>query len=139
MRCSATFGRWQMKKTLEAVIANRYEVMVGYARMRSACKDELDALKAKGADVSVIKSPGAGYIGTTTRCWLPCGCNWRKFAPRTRFSTRWSRCAKNFGSYQHPQSREQLAGDLAAWCHRAEASGIAALRDFSVRLRMARS
>ena len=34
-------------------------------------------------------------------------------------------------------SREQLAADLAAWCHRAEESGIAALREFSVRLRAA--
>jgi len=37
------------------------------------------------------------------------------------------------------QSREQLAADLAAWCHRAEASGIAGLRDFSTRLRAARA
>ena len=45
------------EKTLEAVIANRYEVMARYARgMRSACKDELAALKGKGADLSVIKS-----------------------------------------------------------------------------------
>jgi len=36
-------------------------------------------------------------------------------------------------------SREQLAADLAAWCHRAEASGIAGLREFSTRLRSARA
>jgi stearoyl-CoA desaturase (delta-9 desaturase) len=36
-------------------------------------------------------------------------------------------------------SREQLTADLQAWCHRAEASGIAALRDFSIRLRAARA
>jgi hypothetical protein len=35
-------------------------------------------------------------------------------------------------------SREQLLADLQAWCHRAEASGIAALRDFSLMLRAAR-
>jgi stearoyl-CoA desaturase (delta-9 desaturase) len=35
-------------------------------------------------------------------------------------------------------SREQLAADLQAWCRRAEDSGIAALRDFSMRLRAAR-
>jgi stearoyl-CoA desaturase (delta-9 desaturase) len=34
-------------------------------------------------------------------------------------------------------SREQLTAHLQAWCHRAEASGIAALKDFSVRLRAA--
>ena len=34
-------------------------------------------------------------------------------------------------------SREQLTGQLQAWCQRAEASGIAALKDFSVKLRAA--
>ena len=32
-------------------------------------------------------------------------------------------------------SREQLTADLQAWCRRAEESGIAALREFSLRLR----
>ena len=35
-------------------------------------------------------------------------------------------------------SREQLAADLQAWCRRAEESGIAVLRDFSVKLRAVR-
>ena len=35
------------------------------------------------------------------------------------------------------RSREQLAADLQAWCHRAEQSGIAALHEFSLRLRAA--
>ena len=37
------------------------------------------------------------------------------------------------------QSREQLTADLQAWCRRAEESGIAALRDFSISLRAARA
>ena len=36
-------------------------------------------------------------------------------------------------------SREQLAADLQAWCKRAEDSGVAALQEFSVRLRAARA
>ena len=36
-------------------------------------------------------------------------------------------------------SREQLTNQLQAWCLRAEASGIAALKDFSVKLRAARA
>jgi stearoyl-CoA desaturase (delta-9 desaturase) len=32
-------------------------------------------------------------------------------------------------------SREQLVSQLQDWCHRAEQSGIAPLRDFSIRLR----
>ena len=35
-------------------------------------------------------------------------------------------------------TREQLAADLQAWCRRAEESGIAALRDFSLKLRAVR-
>ena len=36
-------------------------------------------------------------------------------------------------------TREQLALDLQAWSQRAEASGIAALQEFSLRLRAARA
>ena len=35
-------------------------------------------------------------------------------------------------------NREQLTANLAAWCKRAEDSGIAALQEFSLRLRAAR-
>jgi len=35
-------------------------------------------------------------------------------------------------------NRAQLAAELQAWCKRAEASGVAALRDFSMQLRTAR-
>jgi len=35
-------------------------------------------------------------------------------------------------------NRAQLAQDLQAWCKRAEASGIAALQEFSMHLRAAR-
>jgi stearoyl-CoA desaturase (delta-9 desaturase) len=34
-------------------------------------------------------------------------------------------------------SAEQLVADLQAWCKRAEDSGVAALREFSLRLRAA--
>jgi stearoyl-CoA desaturase (delta-9 desaturase) len=34
-------------------------------------------------------------------------------------------------------TREQLAKDLQAWCRRAEESGVAALRDYSIKLRSA--
>jgi stearoyl-CoA desaturase (delta-9 desaturase) len=45
------------EKTLEAVIANRYEVMAGYAReMRRACKAEIAQLQAKGHDLALLKA-----------------------------------------------------------------------------------
>jgi stearoyl-CoA desaturase (delta-9 desaturase) len=36
-------------------------------------------------------------------------------------------------------SAEQLVADLQAWCQKAEASGIASLREFSMQLRAARA
>jgi stearoyl-CoA desaturase (delta-9 desaturase) len=130
------------EKTLEALIANRYEVMAGYAReMRRATSLELDALKTKGADLSGLKA---------AKRWLHRDDDKVPASARTHVVQ--ARAA-------HPvldkmvtmreelrqlwlntsQSREQLAADLAAWCHRAEASGIAGLRDFSTRLRAARA
>ncbi len=45
------------EKTLEAVIANRYEVMAGYAReMRRVCKSEIAVLKEKQAELSSLKA-----------------------------------------------------------------------------------
>ncbi|NIM42307.1 MAG: acyl-CoA desaturase [Hydrogenophaga sp.] len=128
------------EKTLEAIIANRYEVMAGYAReMRQACKAELAALKARQADASVLKA---------AKRWLhrdddkvpaavkPHLAQARADHPvldkmvtmREELRALWS-CTNS--------TREQLAADLQAWCRRAEESGIAALRDFSIRLRSA--
>src|SRR3990167_1460011 len=43
------------EKTLEAIIANRYEVMAGFAReLRTACKREIEGLRSRSADVSVL-------------------------------------------------------------------------------------
>src|SRR5205807_1793056 len=45
------------EKTLEALIANRYEVMAGYAReMRRVCKAEIAVLKERQADLSPLKA-----------------------------------------------------------------------------------
>ncbi|MEO7241375.1 MAG: fatty acid desaturase [Variovorax sp.] len=130
------------ENTLEALIAHRYEVMAGYAReLRRACKAELQLLKSKGDDLSALK---------TAKAWLHRDAD--KVPAAVQPSLVQARAA-------HPvldkmvtmreelrqlwlntsQSREQLAADLAAWCHRAEASGIAGLRDFSTRLRAARA
>ena len=124
------------EKTLEAVIANRYEVMAGYAReMRRACKAEIAVLKAKGADLSLLKA---------AKRWLHRDDDKVPAAARPQLAQ--ARAA-------HPvldkmvtmreelrqmwlntsQSREQLAADLQAWCRRAEESGIAALQQFSMR------
>lgn len=130
------------EKTLEALIANRYEVMAGYAReMRRACKAEIALLKEKQADLSLLKA---------AKRWLHRDDDRVPAAARPQLAQ--ARAA-------HPvldkmvtmreelrqmwlntsQSREQLAGDLQAWCRRAEESGIVALQQFSMKLRMARA
>ncbi|MFT4268196.1 MAG: fatty acid desaturase [Xenophilus sp.] len=130
------------EKTLEAVIANRYEVMARYAReMRRACRQEIAQLKGKGADLAVLKAAKRWLhrdddkVPATARAHLA---QVRATHPgldkmvtmREELRQMWMNTS---------QSREQLAADLAAWCHRAEASGIAALQEFSVRLRAVRA
>ncbi len=128
------------EKTLEALITNRYEVMAGYARdMRAACAREIETLKAKQGDLSVL---------TTAKRWLhrdtdkvPASAQAHlaqaraahpvldKMATmRDELRTLWSSTTA---------SREQLAADLQGWCKRAEESGIAALQEFSLKLRSA--
>ena len=130
------------EKTLEALIAHRYEVMAGYAReLRRAGKLELEALKAKKADVSVLRAANRWLhrdddkVPETARLHLAQA---RAEHPvldkmvtmREELRQMWLSTSA---------SREQLAGDLQAWCHRAEESGIAALREFSMKLRAARA
>jgi stearoyl-CoA desaturase (delta-9 desaturase) len=130
------------EKTLEAIIANRYEVMAGFAiEMRAACKREMQALQTRSGDVAVMAA---------ARRWLhrdddkvpanvkPQLAQARAEHPvldkmvtmREELRALWS---------STNATREQLADDLQAWCRRAEESGIAALRDFSIQLRSARA
>jgi stearoyl-CoA desaturase (delta-9 desaturase) len=128
------------EKTLEALIANRYEVMARYGReMRRACSDEIAALKARGADLSVLKG---------ARRWLDRDVERLPAAARTQLDQ--ARAAnpvldKMVAMREElrqlwlntTHSREQLAAELQAWCRRAEESGIEALRQFSLKLRAA--
>ena len=128
------------EKTLEAVIANRYEVMARYARgVRKACGDEIEMLKARKADVSVMQ---------TAKRWLhrdndkvPARLHSKLAEARAahpvldKMITMREELRQLWLNTSH--SREQLTADLQAWCQRAEASGIKALQDFSTRLRAA--
>ena len=129
------------EKTLEALIAHRYEVMAGFAReLRRSALTELAALKARQADTSVMKAAA---------CWL------HRDEDKVPESAR-PQLAK--ARAEHPvldkmvtmreelrqmwlnthASRAQLALDLQQWCQRAEQSGVTALRDFSMQLRSAK-
>jgi stearoyl-CoA desaturase (delta-9 desaturase) len=128
------------EKTLEALISNRYEIMAAYAKdMRRAFRGELVALQARSADASVIR---------TARRWLHRDAEKVPAAALAQLAV--ARAASPVLDkmvlmreelrqlwLNRLQSREQLAADLQAWCHRAEASGIAVLQEFSMKLRAA--
>jgi stearoyl-CoA desaturase (delta-9 desaturase) len=129
-------------KTLEAIIANRYEVMANYAR---------SLRHASGAEVARLKSEGAASAGKlatmlAARRWLhrdddkiPQALKGqvaeavaqspyltKLVTMREELRMLWTRTGV---------SAEQLVADLQAWLRKAEESGIAALQEFALRLR----
>jgi stearoyl-CoA desaturase (delta-9 desaturase) len=131
-------------KTLEAVIANRYEVMANYAaEMRRAVGAELERLRREGAENSMrwvnmnlakawlhrdddkvpqgVKPVLAQALGESPTLA-------KLVAMREELRQLWTRTNV---------SAEQLVADLQAWCRKAEESGIAALQEFSLKLRAA--
>ena len=130
------------EKTLEALIANRYEVMAGYARgVRQACKEEIAALQARQADASVLKAAKRWLHRDAEKVpavALPQLAQARAAHPALdKMVTMREELRQLWLNTSH--SREQLTADLQAWCRRAEESGIAALREFSLRLRAAQA
>ncbi|MCB2021989.1 MAG: fatty acid desaturase [Rhizobacter sp.] len=133
-------------KTLEALIAHRYEVMAGYAAgLKAACGREVERLKAAGAtsgakladmrlarrwlhrDEDKIPAGVKAQVAKVAEHHAELG---KLVAMREELRSMWTRTNV---------SAEQLVADLQAWCHKAEQSGIVALQEFSMRLRAARA
>ena len=133
-------------QTLEAIIANRYEVMARYAgNLRRACAAELLHLKAEGAAGSAklanmrlaqrwlhrdeekiphhVKAQVAQAVEHSPRLA-------KLVAMREELRSLWTRTNV---------SAPQLVVDLQAWCKAAEESGIATLQEFALKLRAARA
>jgi len=131
-------------QTLEALIANRYEVMARYAtELKRAVVAEMQHLKAQG-----VPNAARWASLSAAREWLhrdddkiPQGMKpqleqalgasprlAKLVAMREELRSLWTRTNV---------SAEQLVADLQAWCRRAEDSGIAALQEFSLKLRAA--
>ncbi|MBK1689705.1 DesA family fatty acid desaturase [Rubrivivax gelatinosus] len=133
-------------QTLDALIANRYEVMAGYAQeMRRAVRAELARLKAQGAQNSahwrdlvlaktwLHRDEDKIPQGVRQHLTQALGANpslAKLVAMREELRALWTRTNV---------SAEQLVVDLQAWCRKAEDSGIAALQEFSLKLRSARA
>ncbi len=128
------------EETLEALIANRYEIMATYAKgLRAACQKEMQAVKARGLDASALQAARRWLHRDADR--VPAGVLAQLAKARAAFPTLDRMVTMREELRQlwlnRSHTREQLAADLAAWCRRAEESGIAALQEFSVRLRAA--
>ncbi len=133
-------------KTLEALIANRYEVMAQYAQtLRQAVRSELDRLQVQGGRGSVRFAQmlaarrwlhrDADKIPHTVKPELEQAVGQspvlaKLVAMREELRQLWTRTNV---------SADQLVADLQAWCRRAEDSGIASLQDFSRNLRAAQA
>ncbi len=131
-------------RTLEALIANRYEVMASFGRdLKAACAAELDKIKAEGGKHSARWAQfkqakrwlhrdedriPADVHGDLAHARAASPALDKLVTMREELRQFWTRTNV---------SAEQLVADLQAWCRRAEESGIAELRNFSMRLRAA--
>ncbi len=125
-------------ETLHAVIANRYEVTARYATLlKKTYSAEMARLKLQASDkidVARIKH------------WLHLDENVLTEQQKTKLSVviKASRILRTTYTLRQElavvwqnstATKEQLVKQLEDWCHRAENSGIAALQEFSQRLR----
>jgi len=129
--------------TLEAIIANRYEVMAKYAsELRAACAAELARVKAQGSvnltelqlaqrwlhrdaekiPANVLPQLAKAVKGSPQLAKL--------VTMREQLRQLWTRTNV---------SADQLVVDLQLWCKQAESSGIEALEQFSIKLRAVRT
>ena len=129
--------------TLQAVITHRYQVATAYARtLNTACRAELAALRSRVHQDEAKTLPSVGrvkrWLTTDPSGWSPLDREHMEstvarsqtlakiVAMRTELAALWERST---------ESSEQLLARLQDWCHRAEASGIPPLAQFSLQLR----
>ena len=133
-------------RTLEALIAHRYEVMAHYAsQLRQACGAELARLREQGL------AHGARLADMRlARRWLHRDDDKIPFDVKPHLALaldQHPRLAKLVAMREELRllwtrtnvSAPQLVADLQAWCRKAEESGIAMLQEFALRLKAAQA
>jgi len=128
-------------RTLQGVIAHRYEILARYSGLvKKACQDEIARIRSKGdtkVNVEELAS-AASWLGRGEETLAP--------AERERISKALSQTESLSLLMQMRQelvklwesstaSSEQLLHDLQNWCQRAQQSGIEGLQEFAMRLR----
>ena len=156
IRVLETFGLAQVKKlapqvkmeggkskcdlqTLQAVITHRYDVLARFTRsLRTTCADELRRMRehktGHTVDLQTMKRwlhLDAKLVPEQEKAKLDEVLRTSKvlttvYSMRQELAMLWQRSTAN---------KEQLLSQLEDWCHRAEKSDIAPLRDFSRKLR----
>ena len=123
--------------TLHAVIQSRYDVLTKYARsVKQTCADEIAHLKTRAVrvDRSMVKrwlQNDEQKLTALERERMKEVLSNSKtlhtvYSMRQELTSLWQRSTA---------TKDELVHQLEDWCHRAEASGIVALQDFSKRLR----
>ncbi|MDB5771949.1 MAG: acyl-CoA desaturase, partial [Burkholderia sp.] len=125
--------------TLQSVIANRYDVMAKYATsVKRAWHDELEHLKAKSKlESRVLKSSRKLLQREPAKLEAPQKQQLSEVFAHSKALQTMHEMRVELGAIWERShfTREQLLQQLQDWCARAEASGIKALQDFSLRLR----
>ena len=127
--------RQASEQTLQAVIANRYEVMARYAKvLRQTFDQEVQHVRDlavqfgdRGAWLYKDEAKLSGEEKQRLEKLMVANQSVQLMVEMRRdLATLWER--------SHV-TKEQLLARLQEWCHKAEASGLTSLQDFSVRLR----
>ena len=123
------------QNTLEAIIANRYEIMARYSKtLRNFFSNEVQHMQVLASHLSDARtwlSKDEARLSEEEKAKLEelmaSNAQLRKMIEMRRdLQAIWGRSSA---------SREQLVSQLHAWCQRAEDSGLTSLREFSLRLR----
>lgn len=125
-------------QSLEAIVSNRYELAVKFARdLKADYKTEVAKLKSSVADklswskAKTLLIKDKELLSPSEQSTVEQACKQspvlqKIFAMREELSKLWARST---------MTKEELVKALQDWCKRAEESGIESLRNFSLRLR----
>ena len=123
------------QNTLEAIIANRYEIMARYSKtLRSFFSNEVQHMQVLASHLSDARTWLAKDESRLTEQekakleeLMASNAQLRKMIEMRRdLQAIWGRSSA---------TKEQLLSQLHTWCQRAEESGLTSLREFSLRLR----
>jgi stearoyl-CoA desaturase (delta-9 desaturase) len=125
--------------TLQAVIANRYDVAAKYAKsLKKTWREEREHLKAKAnLESRYLRSAHKLLHREPTQLQEPHKQQLSTLFEHSKTLKTMHEMRVELGAIwgRSHATREQLLQQLQDWCARAEASGIASLREFSLRLR----